>query len=477
MRRRTLSRMTVAACALTLLAGIAPAATASAGRSGDRPSDSSTAGDTDRTEGHHRPAFRSVGYFTQWGVYGRDFQVKDLDTSGTAARLTHVNYAFGNVSADGKCFTGNVPGQSDAWADYARPLDAAGSVDGVADTDTQPLAGNFNQLRELKAKHPGLKAMISLGGWSWSTHFSDAARTAASRKALVSSCVDLYIKGNLPVDGARGGAGAAAGLFDGIDIDWEWPGSEGNTGTVFRPEDKKNFTALVHEFRKQLDAYARTSAKATKADEGKGKGHGHTPRPRHYELSAYVPTSPAKIDAGFDVPRIMRDFDFVNLQGYDFHVSGEKTTAQQSALYAKGDHSVDQTVRDWIRRGAPARKLVVGMPFYGQGWTGVTGGGDGLGQPAAAPAPATYAAGYEDYKALKKLAASGTYALHRGTRNGHAWLFDGTTLWTYDDPQVLRTKAKYVRDRGLGGAMFWSLDGDTENGELITAVDRGLNRR
>ncbi|MFD9429215.1 MULTISPECIES: glycoside hydrolase family 18 protein [unclassified Streptomyces] len=477
MRRRTLSRMTVAACALTLLAGIAPAATAGADRSGDRPSDSGTAGDADRAQGHHRPAYRSVGYFTQWGVYGRDFQVKDLDTSGTAAKLTHVNYAFGNVSADGKCFTGNVPGQSDAWADYARPLDAAGSVDGVADTDTQPLAGNFNQLRELKAKHPGLKAMVSLGGWSWSTHFSDAARTAASRKALVSSCVDLYIKGNLPVDGARGGDGAAAGLFDGIDIDWEWPGSEGNTGTVFRPEDKKNFTALVHEFRKQLDAYARTSAKATRATEGKGKGHGHTPRPRHYELSAFVPTSPAKIDAGFDVPRIMRDFDFVNLQGYDFHVSGEKTTAQQSALYAKGDHSVDQTVRDWIRRGAPARKLVVGMPFYGQGWTGVTGGGDGLGRPAAAPAPATYAAGYEDYKALKKLAGSGTYTLHRDTRNGHAWLFDGTTLWTYDDPQVLRTKAAYVRNRGLGGAMFWSLDGDTENGELITAVDRGLNRR
>ncbi|MEU0149387.1 glycoside hydrolase family 18 protein [Streptomyces sp. NPDC006288] len=461
MRRRTLTGLTTAACALTMLAGLAPAATA--GGSG-----------RDHGAGHDDRAYRSVGYFTQWGVYGRDFQVKDLDTSGAAARLTHINYAFGNVSAEGRCFTGNVPGEADAWADYARPLDDAGSVDGVGDTGTQPLAGNFNQLRELKAAHPGLKVMISLGGWSWSTHFSDAARTAASRKALVSSCIDLYIKGNLPVDGPRGGEGAAAGLFDGVDLDWEWPGSAGDTDTVYRPEDKRNFTALVHEFRTQLDAYAKSRAKNATKNGAKG---GNRAKPKHYELSAFVPTAPAKIDAGFDVPRIMRDFDFVNLQGYDFHVSGEATTAQQSALRAKGDFSVDQTVRDWIERGAPARKLVMGMPFYGQGWTGVTGGGDGLGQPATGPAPATWAAGYEDYKVLRKLAESGKYKVHRDARNGHAWLFDGTTLWTYDDPQVLRAKTSYIRERGLGGAMFWSLDGDTDDGELMAAVARGLGRR
>lgn len=443
MRRSMLGKLAVAACSLSLLTAFAP----SAGAHGD-------AG-----KGHDR-SYKKVGYFTQWGVYGRDFQVQDLDANGSAGKLTHINYAFGNVSADGKCFTGNVPGEADAWADYARPLDAANSVDGVADTWDQPLAGNFNQLRELKAKHPGLKALISLGGWSWSTHFSDAALTPASRKALVTSCIDLYIKGNLPQDGARGGAGAAAGVFDGIDLDWEWPGSAGDADTKFRPEDKANFTALVKEFRTQLDALAKSQKRKTK-----------------YELTAYVPTATAKIDAGFDVRRIMRDFDFVNLQGYDFHVSGEATTAQQSALRARNDFSVDGTVEAWKRRGAPAHKLVVGMPFYGQGWTGVSGGGDGMGQPATGPAPATWAAGYEDYKELKKLASSGSYQVHRDRRGGHAWLFDGTTLWTYDDPQVLRTKTAYVREEGLGGAMFWSLDADTADGELITAVDRGLRGR
>ncbi|MET9349636.1 glycoside hydrolase family 18 protein [Streptomyces termitum] len=450
MRPRVLSKpvlATAAATALGLLATLAPTA------------------DAHQRPDHRPPAakhgLKRVGYFTQWGIYGRNFQVKDLDTSGTAAKLSHINYAFGIVDKAGKCVIGPVPG-SDPWADYVRPVDAATSVDGRADTDGQRLAGNFNELRELKAKHPNLKVMISLGGWSGSAYFSDAVRTPASRKALVSSCIDLYIKGNLPVDGARGGAGAAAGLFDGIDLDWEWPGSEGNEGNVIRPEDKVNFTALVREFRTQLDAYGRSLPKKQR---------------KHYELSAYVPTAPAKIDAGFEVAKIMRDFDFVNLQGYDFHVSGEKTTGQQSALFAKDDWSVEGTVKAWLRRGAPANKLVVGMPFYGQGWTGVTGGGDGLGQPAAGPAPATWAPGSEDYKELKKLAASGAYKIYRGPGNGNAWLFDGTTLWTYDDPAVLRTKAAWARQRGLAGAMVWSLDGDTPDGELISAIDRGLTRR
>ncbi|MFJ8042079.1 glycoside hydrolase family 18 protein [Kitasatospora sp. NPDC096147] len=446
MRHGSFTRLTVAsAAALGLLVSIAPAVSAHGG---------------DHGHGNGAPAYKRIGYFTQWGIYGRNYQVKDLQTSGTAAKLTHINYAFGAIGKDGKCLVGNVPG-ADPWADYGRPVDAANSVDGVADTAEQKLAGNFNQLRELKAKNPGLKVQISLGGWSGSAHFSDAVLTDAGRKALVSSCIDTYIKGNLPVDGARGGAGAAAGVFDGVDLDWEWPGSEGNEGNGIRPEDKQNFTKLVHEFRVQLDAYARTQG-----------------RHKHYDLSAYVPTAPAKIDAGFEVKKIIKDFDFVNLQGYDFHVSGEKKTAQQSALYAKrGDFSVDQTVNAWLDRGAPANKLVVGVPFYGQGWTGVTGGGDGLDQPATGPAPATWVAGTEDYKALKKLADSGTYKIYRSRDKGSAWLFDGSTLWTYDDPTVLRTKAAYIRNEGLAGAMIWALDGDTPNGELITALDQGLKRR
>src|SRR4029450_13531182 len=86
--------------------------------------------------------FKRVGSFTQWGISSGNF-VKRVDTTGQAAKLTHINYAFGNVNAAGKCFEANEIGQGDAWADYHRPATADASVDGVADSWGQPLAGNF----------------------------------------------------------------------------------------------------------------------------------------------------------------------------------------------------------------------------------------------------------------------------------------------------------------------------------------------
>ena len=295
-----------------------------------------------------------VGYFTQWGIYGRDFQLAKVQNSGAAARLTHLNYAFGPVTADGVCAS------ADPWADWQTPFSAELSVDGVADVAGQPIAGNLNQLAELKAKNPKLRVLISLGGWSGSAYFSDAALTDASRKKLVSSCVDLWIKGNLP--GLP--AGVAAGIFDGIDLDWEWPGSEGNAGNVIRPEDKQNFTALTAEFRAQLDALSRTTKK-------------------RYDLTAFLPAAPVKVDAGFE-GEIFKYLDFGTVQGYDFHGSWEARTNQQSALRVPAgapdnpDFSSEVAINKWLSIGAPRRKLVLGLPYYSQGWTGVTGGGTTL---------------------------------------------------------------------------------------------------
>jgi chitinase len=170
---------------------------------------------------------RVVGYYTNWSGYDRNFLVSDLVKNGSAARLTQINYAFGFVDAQGNCVS------SDPWADYQRPFTAEQSVNGTADAPGQVLNGNLNQLKQLKQKFPKLRISISLGGWTGSAHFSDAALTPASRAAHVKSCLDMWLKGNLP--GLP--AGAAKGIFDGVDLDWEWPASEGNPGNVIRPED------------------------------------------------------------------------------------------------------------------------------------------------------------------------------------------------------------------------------------------------
>jgi len=128
-RRKSFSALLAVAAAAGLVAGGATAPVAAAA--------------TDASVG------KVVGYFTEWGVYDRNYHVKNIETSGSASKLTHINYAFGNVT-NGGCAIG------DAYADYQKTYDAAGSVDGVADTWDQPLAGSFNQLKKLKAKHPGL---------------------------------------------------------------------------------------------------------------------------------------------------------------------------------------------------------------------------------------------------------------------------------------------------------------------------------
>ncbi|MEV0620853.1 glycoside hydrolase family 18 protein [Nonomuraea sp. NPDC050404] len=383
--------------------------------------------------------FKRVAYFIQWGVYGRNYHVRDVDVSGAAAKLTHLNYAFGFVNAEGACYS------SDPWADWQRPVPAEQSVDGVADAPGQALNGNLNQLRKLKAKHPGLKVMISLGGWTGSKYFSDAVLTPESRAALAESCVDLWLRGNLP--GLEPGAGA--GVFDGIDLDWEWPGSSGAEGNIIRPEDKRNFTLFVAELRARLRAHSSAA-----------------------QLSAFLPAAAAKIDAGFEVRQVFRQLDFATLQGYDLRGSWEPQTGHNGNLFTdRRDpnpvrYSVDQTVRDYLTRGAPARKLVVGVPAYGQGWTGVTGGGNGLYKPATGPAPGKWAPGTEDYKDL----VSKPGKRHRDLRTGAVWLYDGNEFWSYDDPAVLVQKAAYIRLKGLGGSMMWSIDQDDARASLTSAL-------
>ena len=416
------------------------------------------------TGGSGRPAtgtsavpggYEKVGYLTQWGIYQDGFTPRSVDAAGQAAKLTTINYAYAGIRADGRCFESNTPRQGDANADYQRPFDPASSVDGEADVAGQPLNGNFNQLKKLKAKYPQLKVLISIGGWSYSKYFSDVALTDASRRAFVSSCIDLFIKGNLPqLDGnPAGGPGSAAGVFDGIDIDWRWPGGGGAAGNTVRPQDKQNLTLLLAEFRRQLDAHGSTVG-------------------RRYALSAFLPADPAQI-AGLQLPQVFASLDWATVQGYDFHGPWEPTTNHQANLYppagdpAPAKRSGDLTISTYLAGHAPARRLLLGLPFYGRGWSNVPSTRDGLFQPGR-PATGRYGAGTEDYVTLR--ARPGTR--HLDNVAGALWHYDGTTWWSYDDPRVIALKTAYVRLKGLGGVSAWELHGD--DGTLTAAIDSGL---
>jgi len=406
---------------------------------------------------------RVVGYFVQWGIYSRNYRVKDVVTSGAAEKLTHLNYAFANVSTDFKCYEETRAGWGDSYADYEVPFTADQSVDGQADPLNKPLYGNFNQLKKLKAMYPKLKVLISIGGWSWSGRFSDAA-LPEHRVDFVKSCIDVFIRGNLPIfPGTKiGGKGAAAGLFDGIDIDWEYPAAPGFPGdptrnlppNVYRPEDTQNFTALLAEFRKQLNEIG--------AETGK-----------NYLLTIAAPAGQEQYSK-MELDKIHPYLDFINVMTYDMHTAADATgpTNFNAPLYASPDDpspepaSVDGAISAYLKAGIPADKVVMGIPFYGHGWTNVPNQNNGLYQKDAGmeAARGTFEAGTEDYKVLKKRKSPS----FRDPKTGSFWIFDGKTFWSYDDPEAIAQKMQYAKNKGLGGAMFWSLDGD--DGTLIKAI-------
>ncbi|MCU0727211.1 MAG: glycosyl hydrolase family 18 protein [Planctomycetes bacterium] len=398
------------------------------------------------------PPRRVVGYFIGWGIYGRQYFVKNVADSGSAARMTHLLYAFAGVGSDLKCHL------ADTWADHDKAFTAGESVDGIADTwEAGVLRGNFNQLRKLKLLHPHLKVLAAIGGWTLSRHFSDAALTPASREDLATSAVDLFISGNFAPDLSF------PGIFDGLEIDWEYPAAPGMTND-FRPEDTRNFTLLLQEFRRRLD------------EQGVIDG-------REYLLSIAAPAGPEKL-VKIEIAEVAAVVDFINLMTYDFHGTWEAATNFHAPLFEPdGDPAAGQglsagaAVDAYLAAGAPAGKLNLGVPFYGRGWQGVPAGpgGAGLFETGTGPAPGAWEAGVEDYEVLAGLGPS--YERHRDAASGAPWLFDPVAqrFWTYEDPVSAAAKMDYVVAKGLGGAMFWELSGDDPAGTLLAAIADGLD--
>ncbi|NGO67409.1 chitinase [Streptomyces sp. SB3404] len=364
-----------------------------------------------------------LGYFTNWGVYQRDYHVKDLVTSGTAEKITHINYAFGNVQ-NGRCTIG------DSFADYEKTYSAEESVDGKGDTWDQPLRGNFNQLRKLKEKYPHIKILYSFGGWTWSGGFGDAMKNPA---AFADSCYKL-------VEDERW-----ADVFDGIDLDWEYPNACGKSCDSSGPAVMRD---MMKAFRDRFGQDNLVTAAIT-ADASDG----------------------GKIDKA-DYAGGARYSDWYNVMTYDFFGAwdAQGPTAPHSPLTSypgipqQGFNS-DAAIQKLKAKGIDSEKLLLGIGFYGRGWTGVTQKEPG--GSATGPAPGKYEQGIDDYKELKgRCPANGKVA---GTAYAHC----GKEWWSYDTPETVAGKMDYVKRQGLGGSFAWEFSGDA-GGELMSAIDRGL---
>lgn len=359
-----------------------------------------------------------VGYFPQWGIYSaHPFYLESLVANGSIKHLDQINFANGFVS-NGRCSLGDV------HADLDLSFDAQNSVNGVADDPAAPFRGTFHQLKLLKEMYPKVKILMSLQGKAEDFAFDAQPE---NREAFVASCIDTFIRGEF-ASGIH-----EPGLFDGFDIDWESP----------QAVDADNFRGLLVEFRRQMNA-AR----------------------RGLRLSIAVGQSPQMLP-GTDFSEISSLVDQIGVMNYDYAGPWNKTTGFLAPLFGHAGtpeqaDSIERSIASYRKAGVPTKKLLMGLPFYGYGWTDVGTGGNGLFQSGHG------VHGDQPYSYIRSLGP--TFSVYRDPRSRAPWRFDGQTFWTYEDPVSVRYKVSYASLQRLGGVMIWELSGDTPDSELLRTV-------
>lgn len=306
---------------------------------------------------------RIVGYVTSWGTGLPDPKL-----------LTNINYAFGHVN---------------------------NSFDGVR-------IDNPSRLKEvvaLKKKNSKLKVQLSIGGWG-SGGFSEMAADPEKRKAFAKDCRRIIREYGL----------------DGIDIDWEYPGSS-RAGITASKEDKDNFVLLMRDLREALGKKALLTF-ASPATVG------------FYEFKPLLPY-----------------IDFINVMGYDLN----RPPYHQSSLFRSklsGDMTVDEGIRAHVSGGVPPDKLVLGVPFYGHGKKGI----------------------YPDFVNYNKLSLKEGLTERFDEKAGVPYYADenGELVMTYENPQSLKLKCDYVMRNGLGGIMIWETGADSDKHELLKTIKKAL---
>ena len=362
--------------------------------------------DTAGTDTYTCPEHTVVGYYAGWASY-QGYQPADIP----AHLLTHINYAFAMIDPD----TGTL----------------------VLDNPQQDQK-NFSALRALREEYPHLKLMLSVGGWDYSTHFSDVAATAAGRAAFAHRCASLLSEHGL----------------DGIDLDWEYPVSGGTAGTGHRPQDKQNFTLLLRAIRQELDRQGQRDGKAYQLTVAGAAGD--------WYLSNIQPTAVAEV------------VDHIFLMAYDIHGPWDSYADFNAPLYTSSastphyQNSVSDSVEAYLEKGVPADKLVLGMPLYGYRYDGVSGNQNGLYSTFTSVRSVPYdtlVTTYLSDPAYQRL-------WHEESRV--PFLYGKNTFLSYDDPQSIAEKAELAKTSGLRGIGFWELSQD-RTAALIEVAVSGLS--
>ncbi|KAJ7103739.1 glycoside hydrolase superfamily [Mycena epipterygia] len=352
----------------------------------------------------------SIGYFTNWGIYGANFQPTDIVVS----TLTHILYSFADVDPN----TGAIS-LTDPYADEQKHF----PTDSWSETGNN-LYGCLKQMYLLKMANRNLKVSLSIGGWTYSQagHFNFVT-SATARATFVTNAVQLIEDYG----------------FDGIDLDFEYPANAAQG---------QGFADLYTALRTAFNALA-----AKKGDT--------TP----YILSAAV-------SAGLNnsqflvVPQMNAALTFWNLMAYDYAGSWLTFSDNQANLFggARTNVSTDAAVKHFVSAGATPSKITMGIPLYGRSFEGTAG----LGQSFTDVGPNT---GVYTYKTLPIV---GAQVFENTTDvSSYSYDSSSKELVSYDTPNIVRLKTAYINTNGLAGAMFWELSQDQTGATSLVGASIG----
>ncbi|KAK1600537.1 family 18 glycosyl hydrolase [Colletotrichum navitas] len=352
--------------------------------------------------------YRNVLYFTNWGVYGANYQPADIP----ADKVTHLLYSFADIAADGEVIS------SDSWSDTGRQYPGDSNQAGNA-------YGCVKQLYALKKQNRKLKLVLSIGGWSWSYKFVPVAATEAGRQRFATSAIKLMDDWG----------------FDGLDIDWEYPANA---------QEAADFVALLKTCREELDKHAAQYA----------PGY-------HFALTVACPAGPTHYQ-NMDLRGMDPYVDAWHLMAYDYAGSWDTTTGHQANLFndpsnpTATKYSTQAALAYYLGQGIRPSKIVLGLPLYGRSFLNT----DGIGKPYQGIGQGSVEQGVWNYKVLPRAGAVEVFDQTAGA----LYSYDASSreLVTYDNVQSANVKADYLLSKGLGGAVFWEASGDrTGEGSLV----------
>ncbi|MCC0091046.1 glycosyl hydrolase family 18 protein [Aeromonas veronii] len=396
-------------------------------------------------------------YYVEWGVYGRKFTVDKIP----AQNLTHILYGFTPIcGGDGindslkEIENGNsfqalqraCAGRADfkvaihdPWAAVQMPQSGLTAYD-------EPYKGNFGALMALKQAYPDLKILPSVGGWTLSDPFYFLG-DKSKRDTFVASVKEFLQTWK---------------FFDGVDIDWEYPGGQGANPKLGSPSDGATYVTLMKELRAMLDELESQTG-------------------RKYELTSAVGAGYDKIE-DVDYRAAQQYMSHIFMMTYDYNGAWSNTElGHQTNLYAASwdpntKYTTDKAVNLMLAQGVDPGKLVVGAAMYGRGWTGVTGyqGNNPFTGKATGKVKGTWEDGVVDYRDIVNNRMGSGWEKSYDEVAEAPYLFKASTgdLITYDNDRSVKAKGQYVLANKLGGLFSWEIDAD--NGDILNAMHEGL---